>query len=558
MIRTFHFIAIPLLPSAALFATLLLTMMEPRPALAQYRFKTIALTGDIAPGSGGSGADVPFTFFDRETVINASGEVAFTGHTSSNTDGGDYGVFSTLGGTLNAVAFAQQDAPGSGGSGAEAPFTGFFSVRINDSGDVVFMGFTSANSDGGQTGIFSTTGGMLDAVAFEQQLAPGSGGSGAEVPFRGFSSFPTINASGEVAFQASTFANSDGGDSGVFSTVGGTLHPVAFAQQLAPGSGGSGAEVPFVSFLNPSINASGEVAFQASTSANSDGGDSGVFSTVGGTLHSVAFAQQLAPGSGGGGAEVPFISFYSPGINASGEVAFQAFTSANSDGGDSGIFSTVGGSLDAVAFAQQLAPGSGGSGAEVPFMAFFGGDFLATGINDTGEVVFVGGTSFNADGGDRGVFSSVGGSLDAVAFEAQLAPGSGGGGAEVPFTRLGRTHTINGSGEVAFEGLTSLNEAGGGGGIFTNVGGSLQAVVFAGDTIEVAPGDFRTVRTLDLNEYSTSGQPTGFNDSGELVFFAKFSDDSEGIFVATLVPEPSSGLLCSLWGLVFCCRRRCV
>ena len=138
---------------------------------------------------------------------------------------------------------------------------------------------------------------------------------------------PSINAYGEVSFFAFTAANADGGDNGIFSTVGGTLDAVAFEQQLAPGSGGSGADVPFRTFLSPSINAAGTVVFNAATSPNADGGDSGIFSTAGGTLDAVAFEQQLAPSSGGSGADVPFTSFSSPRINAAGEVVFHATTS---------------------------------------------------------------------------------------------------------------------------------------------------------------------------------------------------------------------------------------
>ena len=184
-----------------LFAMGLVVSLQATAGLhAQYQFRTIALTGDTAPGSGGSGADVPFAGFSPAS-INASGEIVFEAITSTNADGGELGIFSTVGGTLDAVAFSQQLAPGSGGSGADVPFTSFYPPNINAAGEVVFNAATSTNADGGQRGIFSTVGGTLDAVAFDQQLAPGSGGSGADVPFTGFFG-ASANPFGEVVFYA--------------------------------------------------------------------------------------------------------------------------------------------------------------------------------------------------------------------------------------------------------------------------------------------------------------------------------------------------------------------
>lgn len=67
----------------------------------------------------------------------------------------------------------------------------------------------------------------------------------------------------------------------------------------------------------------------------------------------------------------------------------------------------------------------------------------------------------------------------------------------------------------------------------------------SGDFLEVAAGeDFRTVSKLSLFG-------SFFNDTGEIAFFASFTDSSSGIFVAgfaddpasTVIPLPASALL---------------
>jgi hypothetical protein len=71
--------------------------------------------------------------------------------------------------------------------------------------------------------------------------------------------------------------------------------------------------------------------------------------------------------------------------------------------------------------------------------------------------------------------------------------------------------------------------------------------------LEVAPGDFRIIYSLDFigGTGNGDGRPSGFNNRGQLAFHARFTDDSRGIFVSNVVaiPEPNSLLLLAL-GLV--------
>ena len=84
-----------------------------------------------------------------------------------------------------------------------------------------------------------------------------------------------------------------------------------------------------------------------------------------------------------------------------------------------------------------------------------------------------------------------------------------------------------------------------------DLSGNLRLLVREGDTITVAPGDLRTIATFGL-----SGDARGFqfDDLGNLMFRANFTDGSQGVFVVS-VPEPTS-LVLSLATCIVACRRR--
>lgn len=78
----------------------------------------------------------------------------------------------------------------------------------------------------------------------------------------------------------------------------------------------------------------------------------------------------------------------------------------------------------------------------------------------------------------------------------------------------------------------------------TDPEGQLRKVIQAGDTIEVAPGDVRTV--LDVSFLSQSGGENGgargFNDNSEIAFTARFTDLSYAAVIATLTADPTPDL----------------
>ena len=69
--------------------------------------------------------------------------------------------------------------------------------------------------------------------------------------------------------------------------------------------------------------------------------------------------------------------------------------------------------------------------------------------------------------------------------------------------------------------------------------------------LEVVPGDFRTITALGGPTESSNndyGGPSGYNDLGQVVFRAVFSDGTEGLFVSDIatIPEPSGIFLLGL------------
>jgi hypothetical protein len=218
-----------------------------------------------------------------------------------------------------------------------------------------------------------------------------------------------------------------------------------------------------------------------------------------------------------------------PGINNAGHAAFLAQLAGTGvdDTNDSGIWSEGGGSLGLVARAGSPAPGTL---AGINFKGFEPRIVL----NAAGQTAFRADLTGNVTSvDDSGIWSEGGGSLTMVARKGSPAPGAPAG---VNFDAF-REPVLNGAGRTAFvadftgnvtpdvdpEGIWAEDPT-----------GTLGLVVRAGDAIEVAPGDARTVSELRFVGGSglEDGRPAGFNDAGQVAFRAKFTDGSEGVFVS--------------------------
>lgn len=157
---------------------------------------------------------------------------------------------------------------------------------------------------------------------------------------------------------------------------------------------------------------------------------------------------------------------------------------------------------------------------------------------------------------EYGIWSEFGGRLTPVTRSGHQAPGAEEGvvfdSFNAGFNREGRTVFLA---QLAGPSVSAENNTGL---WIQDDTGSLAMIARTGALFKVSPGDFRTVASLDYSGGSVhaSGQSGGFNDTGDFLFRATFTDGSSGLFLYTTVPEPGFGLwalaialLAAFWAL---------
>jgi hypothetical protein len=170
----------------------------------------------------------------------------------------------------------------------------------------------------------------------------------------------------------------------------------------------------------------------------------------------------------------------------------------------------------------------------------FGGWSL---LNEAGHALLnalLSGTGVD-DSNDEAVFlRDAQGNLTLVHRFGEQAPGTPAGTLFAGNPALGYARILNSVGQVAFTqplagpGVDSTNDHG----IWaTDRTGAQQLIAREGDELEVAPGDFRTISELSFvgDNGNSNGWPSGFNNFGQLAFWASFTDGSEGVFVSNKV-----------------------
>lgn len=245
-----------------------------------YRFTSGGAATTIVDNSGTyTGFSTSANFSVRRASINNSGQVAF--HAFNGTRFGIYSGSGTGPSSVTTIADTTTLVPGQ-----SSPFAGLGnSPSINGSGLVAFTG-----GGGSVQGTFTGNGGALTTVAQ-------SGGSTTSGTIFGVGEYASINASGTVAFRGTT---PEGVDFHRIWLSGAAPLPTVFTPvgtSFANGFGGG----------NPTLNASGNVAFHAFL----DSGQTGIFRGNGGTPTTIVDSTG------------PFASFgMDPSINASDFVVF--------------------------------------------------------------------------------------------------------------------------------------------------------------------------------------------------------------------------------------------
>ncbi len=379
--------------------------------------------------------------------------------------------------------------------GAGVHFSGFGVPTVNTAGQVAFSGLLTGPGVGSSNnaGIWTTVGGTPAVLAREGTDGPAGPGLGAGVHFSVSAIFApqVLNSTGEAAFIGTVTGGGVDGTNfrGIWTTAGGTLAAVARTGtdgQLGPGMDPG---VHFSTLIDRVFNAAGNVAFQGElTGTDVDTTNRrGIWINAGGSLAVVARTGSDGPGPNLG-AGVNFTAFSGPTLNAAGQVAF--YGELTGDGVDGtnhrGIWTNAGGSLAVVARTGSDGPGPG-LGAGVHF-----NELGPPVLNSTGAVAFTGGLGLGAgvdSTNNRGIWTTTGGSLAAVARKGTDGDTGPGQGAGVQFNFF-KSPVLNSAGEIAFhatlmgEGVDLTNNEG----IWTTTGGTLAPVAREGTDGNLGPG----------------------------------------------------------------------
>jgi hypothetical protein len=532
------------------------------PAQADVAVRTIALSGDPVPGVSGatfsSFASAGFQFIDGgRAAFVAKLSVGPGGVTSSS----DSGLWSEKGGPLNLVVREGMQAPG---VPAGAVFGEVSQGNWNSSGSLGLntkllagAGGVTANND---SGVWSDAGGSLQLVAREGDAAPGTS---AGVVFGDAFKGPVLNESGSLVFTGSlktgTGAVTVDNNEGIWVMRGAPLALVVREGQQAPG-GPVGAimgqsDIDLNTFSYPAIDAAGHVAFTGYMVIGPAGvtinDRTGFWTERSGPLQLTYRAGMQAPGAAPGVKIFSYAGF--PYTNSSGRLSGQQILT----GGDVtdiftngiGVYNDANGPLVEIARGGQQAPGVE-AGTVFSFLS-------PPSFNDSGKSSFFANLRNAANNLpatiNEGIWSDATGTLKLVVREGDAATGVGAGAVIGPIDSSAYRPILNDAGQTAIalnllQGVGGVTAANDKGYWAQDLSGNFHLLVREGDQLTVAPGVVRTIATFGLNGDARGFQ---FDNLGNLMFLANFTDGSQGLFVVNAsVPEPSAmvGLLalCSI------------
>ena len=556
-----------LVPSATIAAMLAVNSSVGNSSADDGVLRTVALTGQPAPGIEGDVAYGGFFPNGKYFALNNSGEVLF----NAGVAGSGVGDSNSSGlwikdrtGASRLIARAGDMAPGIGNSNVfssnDSLHLTLGKSRLNSSGHFVLSaaiagpGVDSTNDQGIWV---DRSGKGLELLVQEGSLAPGTDASSR---FGGLGFLTKIADDGAIIFSAGlTGPTVDGTNS--FGLWRGRneneLELIFRSGQPAPDVLGATISRP-VGIAGISVNNRGQLALRGRLSGNgvSEDNDLAIWSEdSSGSLSIVAREGDSAAGINDG----IFDTLSSPTLNGKGHTAFAAtLTGAGIDTtNDRGIWKEANGNpLTLVARTGEAAPGVD-SGVVFSFIGSQGGfsGIAEPVLNKLGQTAFHGflvGSGIDSTN-SSGIWSEgIGNGLSLVARAGESAPGTSDG---VVFSSIQATTglSLNNRGQTAFTAHLQgpdIDET-------NNLGiwaqdrfGKLKLIVRKGDWIDIDDGsgvDLRQIRTIIMasGKFENS-PPTGFNDQGQVLFRAQFTDfTTHGLFVsdAVAVPEPSSLML---------------
>jgi hypothetical protein len=345
---------------------------------------------------------------------------------------------------------------------------------------------------------------------------PANGVSGA---FQGIFYAPALNDAGQMAFNAWIVPSGAPGQlPGVFIASPNAAEVVSLEGNPAPGTEGNFGGI---SRHYPPLNSDGETAFSIEIRNPANGQISGraIYKGNSSALELVAQTGMAAPGTDAT-FNIPYGSTIP--LNSSGDVAFVASLAGTgvNNTNDYGLWRTRGENLELVVRKGDFVTTEG----TTEHFSSIVDSYL---IDDTDQVVFRTYTSNVLPVTTMSLWSARDGELRLIARHGMAAPGT-----SDTFTDMGANYKIatNKLGQIAFHA-----SAGSKGGIWAqDPTGALRLIARAGDSIEIAPGDVRTIATFDSLFLSngSDGKARSFNDAGQIVFNVNFVGGGKGIFVS--------------------------
>ena len=528
---------------------------------ADVTFRTVTVTGDPAPGTTGS---TIFSGNYHPLSLSQNGDVAFAGGLSldeTETEGAA-GLWSEINGSLQLITRLNQTAPGAIDG---AVFSRFVTLKVNGNGQIAFRAQLSGDNvnESNYDGFWLYDGSSIHLIARKGDTVPGTDTG---IIIDNFGHVATRNIvlghNGHFAFHGTVAGPGIDSTNNQGIWVGSSnqiLNAVYTGDHPAGTDTGTAFDI-FGSWL--SINESGNVVFLPVLRGPDvdSSNNSGLWSLT--TDSSSMIARTGMPTPIGITPE-SISQFYS--LSKSNNVAFSSnlIGQGIDESNNKGVWVTSGGTASLVAQSGLLLPELG----DGVTLAWAG----TPSINTSSQVVFTG--LLDGPGIDetnqKAFFMADQGELKLLFRSGDRAPGTADG---VVFglmendtvNSIFRGPLLNDLGQLAFisrlagPGISRDNNVG----IFAvKPDGEVILLARTGNTLDVNDDplieDIRTIAplTLGLPAYSNGedGRLTWFNNKGQLLFRAGFTDGSSGLFVAT-IPEPTSVLLVGI-GLSFIFRR---
>jgi hypothetical protein len=498
----------------------------------QLSLRPVYVSTNFVPAPGEPTGGYLDNFFGARG-INAGGHLAFAGELET-TSSADRGVgFWAFDGT-NIVRIARENWAAPGVPGATLQLLSPGQYVIDDQNRILMKGRLGVGSGGvtlaNREAIWLGPVGGLQPIVRAGTTAPGTTGAFLEFDF------PNMNADGDIVF-SSTLATGQGGvvagnDSGIWRRLDNTLGLIAREGSAAPGAGGR--TYTELSQNQPHMDRHGHLAFKAAL----NDGRVGFWTDNSGTLGLIGAEGQGMNGLPAGariGIDRGLQSDFS--YSLSGRLGFRVRMEENFGGVTSANWMAImigdGATNSMVARQGNTAPG-------LPSHMRFDEGFGVPAVNDGNLVAFKASfVSTNTPSVGRvgaAIWAGQPGNLMPIIREGDRAPGTPNGAV---FGNLNSTTPrIDNEGriylDIRLEGLDTTSVGSNSLWVFDPQDG-LRLVGYRGQSIEVAPGVFRTIDRVA----SSIGDSRITSDAGEMFVAMQYEDDSIGVFLANLAaPAP--------------------